>query len=222
MASLSFFPAHQMTMGEGGGVIVNGRGLQRTVRSIRDWGRDCWCDTGRSDTCGRRFDWQLGELPRGYDHKYVYSNLGYNLKITELQAAIGLAQLDKLEGFVAARRRNFRRLLEALSEYQDHLILPRLDPRAQPSPFGFPITVREGVERIDLVRHLECANVETRQVFGGNILRQPGYMNIERRVHGSLANSDEIMHRTFFIGVYPGLTDPMIDYVTDQLAAFFS
>ncbi len=222
MASLSFFPAHQMTMGEGGGVVVNARGLQRTVRSVRDWGRDCWCEPGCSDTCGHRFDWQLGELPRGYDHKYVYSNLGYNLKITEMQAAIGLAQLDKVEGFIAARRRNFDRLMEALSEYQEYLILPKVDPRANPSPFGFPITVREGVERIELVRHLEAANVETRLVFGGNILRQPGYLNVPRRVHGSLERSDAIMHRTFFIGVYPGLTDAMIDYVIEQFAGFFS
>lgn len=221
MSSLSFYPAHHLTMGEGGGVAINGAGLATVARSIRDWGRDCWCDPGKSNTCGKRFDWQLGELPEGYDHKYVYSSLGYNLKPTDLQAAIGLAQADKAAGFIESRRRNFRKLYEGLRPLEDRLLLPQIDPRANPSPFGFAVTVREGLERRALVRHLEEANIETRLVFGGNILRQPGFLNIERRVPGSLAVSDEIMRRTFFVGVYPGLTEPMLDYVIETFHSFF-
>jgi CDP-6-deoxy-D-xylo-4-hexulose-3-dehydrase len=221
MASLSFYPAHHVTMGEGGGVAVNHPRLKKTVRSIRDWGRDCWCDPGKFNTCGQRFGWQLGELPAGYDHKYIYSNIGYNLKPTDLQAAIGLAQLDKAPGFIERRRHNFWRLFDALRPLEDYLILPRVDPRANPSPFGFPITLRDGLDRNLIIRHLEDANIETRLVFGGNILRQPGFMNIERRVHGSLDQSDVIMRSTFFVGVYPGLTDAMIDYVADTIWSFF-
>ena len=221
MSSLSFYPAHHITMGEGGGVVINGFGLQKTARSIRDWGRDCWCDPGKSNTCGKRFEYEAGELPCSYDHKYIYSNIGYNLKVTDLQAAIGLAQAEKIESFIAARRTNFQRLFDGLNEFEDHLILPKIDPRANPSPFGFPITVREGVERRRLVQHLEAAQIETRLVFGGNIIRQPGFLNIENRIHGDLAQSDRIMRDTFFIGVYPGLTTQMIDYVLEQFAAFF-
>jgi len=222
MASLSFYPAHHITMGEGGGVVVNAFGLQRTVRSVRDWGRDCWCDPGKSGTCGSRFEWQTGELPHGYDHKYVYSNIGYNLKATDLQAAIGLAQLEKLDGFIEARRRNFQRLYEGLKAYEDRLVLPRTDPRANPSPFGFPITVRPGLDRQRLVRRLEDARIETRLLFGGNIVRQPGFLNIEKRIHGGLAESDAIMRDTFFIGVYPGLTPQMLDYVLETFEEFFA
>ena len=220
MASLSFYPAHHITMGEGGGVAINAFGLQRTVRSLRDWGRDCWCDPGRSGTCGSRFERQTGELPHGYDHKYIYSNLGYNLKVTDLQAAIGLAQLEKLDAFIEARRRNFQRLYEGLKPHEDRLILPRTDPRANPSPFGFPITVRPGLERARLVRHLEDARIETRLLFGGNIVRQPGFLNIEKRIHGGLTQSDTIMRDTFFIGVYPGLTPEMLDYVLETFQEF--
>jgi CDP-6-deoxy-D-xylo-4-hexulose-3-dehydrase len=220
MASLSFYPAHHITMGEGGGVAINAIGLQRTVRSLRDWGRDCWCDPGKSGTCGSRFEWQTGELPHGYDHKYIYSNIGYNLKVTDLQAAIGLAQAEKLDAFVEARRRNFQRLYQGLKPHEDRLILPRIDPRANPSPFGFPITVRPGLERGRLVRHLEDARIETRLVFGGNIARQPGFLNIEKRIHGDLAESDVIMRDTFFIGVYPGLTPEMLDYVLETFREF--
>lgn len=221
MSSISFFPAHHVTTGEGGGVVVNDRRVKRTALSMRDWGRDCWCAPGKSNTCEKRFDWQLGELPFGYDHKYIYSNIGYNLKATDLQAAIGLAQLGKLEAFVAARRRNFLRYLTALSEFENYLILPKLDARAEISPFGFPITVREGVSRYRLVRWLEDANIETRLVFGGNILRQPGFLNIPQRVHGSLERSDRIMTDTFFIGVFPGITDDMAEFVIERFAAFF-
>jgi len=222
MSSLSFYPAHHITMGEGGGVSINTFGLQKTARSVRDWGRDCWCDPGKSNTCGKRFEWELGELPCGYDHKYIYSNIGYNLKVTDMQAAIGLAQADKIEEFVEARRRNFWRLHSGLKNWEDQLILPRIDPRANPSPFGFPITVRDGIERASLVRHLEQAQIETRLVFGGNIVRQPGFLNIEKRIHGDLSQSDIIMRDTFFVGVYPGLTSEMIDYVLETFAAFFA
>ena len=221
LASLSFYPAHQMTTGEGGGIVINHPRLKKTVRSLRDWGRDCWCDPGKSGTCGKRFCWELGELPAGYDHKYIYSNLGYNLKPTDLQAAIGLAQIGKVPGFVEARRRNFRRLHEGLLPLNDHLILPTIDPRANPSPFGFPITVRDGIDRRMVVQKLEAANIETRLVFGGNIVRQPGFLNIEHRVHGTLEQSDTIMRSTFFVGVYPGLTAEMIDYVIEVMTNIF-
>ncbi|HMF08799.1 MAG TPA: lipopolysaccharide biosynthesis protein RfbH [Thermoanaerobaculia bacterium] len=221
MSSLSFYPAHQMTMGEGGGVVINHPRLKKTAASIRDWGRDCWCDPGKSNTCGRRFDWSLGGLPHGYDHKYIYSNLGYNLKITDLQAAIGMAQADKISGFVESRRRNFRALLEGLSGLEDDLILPRSHPKANPSPFGFPVTVREGIDRKELIRHLEGANIETRLVFGGNIVRQPGFQNIERRIHGTMEVADTIMERTLFVGVYPGLGEDAIQYVVEKFREFF-
>ncbi|HUN89588.1 MAG TPA: lipopolysaccharide biosynthesis protein RfbH [Terriglobales bacterium] len=221
MASLSFYPAHQMTMGEGGGVVVNHPRVKKVARSVRDWGRDCWCDPGKSNTCGQRFSWDLGDLPSGYDHKYIYSNLGYNLKPTDLQAAIGLAQIDKVPSFVERRRKNFWRLYEGLKPLSDYVILPTVDPRAQVSPFGFPITVREGIDRRPVIRQLEAANIETRLVFGGNILRQPGFMKIERRVSGTLEQSDVIMRNTFFVGVYPGLTDEMIDYVIETMTEIF-
>src|SRR5271157_4482602 len=221
MSSLSFYPAHHITMGEGGGIAINGFGLQKTARSVRDWGRDCWCDPGKSNTCGTRFGWQCGELPCGYDHKYIYSNIGYNLKVTDLQAAIGLAQTEKMEAFIAARRSNFQHLYQGLLAHEDYLILPKIDPRPNPSPFGFPITVRPGVDRGRMVRHLEDAQIETRLVFGGNIVRQPGFLNIEKRVFGDLAESDTIMRDTFFIGVYPGLTAEMIDYVLNVFEGFF-
>lgn len=218
MASLSFYPAHHITMGEGGGVTINHPRLKKTARSIRDWGRDCWCDPGKSNTCGKRFEWSLGDLPDGYDHKYIYTNIGYNLKPTDMQAAIGVAQIEKLHQFIEKRRHNFSRLYEGLRPLEEYYILPKIDPRANPSPFGFPITVREGLDRTTVTRQLEAANIETRLVFGGNILRQPGFLDIERRVHGDLAQSDIIMNRTFFIGVYPALTDEMIDYVLEQFA----
>lgn len=221
LATLSFYPAHQITMGEGGGVIVNRGKLSRIVRSVRDWGRDCWCAPGESNTCGRRFGWELGELPEGYDHKYTYSNLGYNFKPTDLQAAIGVAQTERIFKFIDARRRNFRRLWKGLEPYQDHLILPALDSRSDPSWFGFPITVKESLSRKVLVGWLENANIETRGIFSGNILRQPGYRNIKRRVHGTLEQSDRIMRDSFFMGVYPGIDDTMVDFVLDRFADFF-
>jgi CDP-6-deoxy-D-xylo-4-hexulose-3-dehydrase len=218
MASLSFYPAHHITMGEGGGVSINHPRLKKTARSIRDWGRDCWCDPGKNNTCGKRFEWQLGELPCGYDHKYIYSNIGYNLKPTDMQAAIGLAQIEKAPMFIEQRRRNFWRLYNGVKNLEDYFILPVVEHRANPSPFGFPLTVREGIDRNKVIRRLEDKNIETRLVFGGNILRQPGFQNIARRVHGTLDQSDIIMRRTFFVGVFPGLTDEMVDYVIEALA----
>jgi CDP-6-deoxy-D-xylo-4-hexulose-3-dehydrase len=221
MSSISFFPAHHITTGEGGGVVVNHMPLRRTTLSVRDWGRDCWCDPGKSNTCNKRFDWQLGELPHGYDHKYTYSNIGYNLKATDLQAAVGLAQVDKIDEIVAKRRHNFSRLMDGLKSLEGRLILPRVDSRAKASPFGFPITIADGSERTRVISALEGANIETRLLFGGNILRQPAFTRIEHRVHGSLDQSDRVMRDTFWIGVGPRITDAMIDYMLEQLYRIF-
>lgn len=222
LGSLSFYPAHQMTMGEGGAVLVNKARYIRIARSVRDWGRDCWCAPGESNTCGKRFGWCLGDLPEGYDHKYVYSHVGYNLKPTDLQAAIGLAQLERVPDFVAARRRNFDLLYRGLEGFGDRLLLPRTDPRAEASWFGFPITVAGETSRQSLVRWLETGNIETRTVFGGNILRQPGYRDIPHRVFGTLERSDRIARDTFFIGLHPGLTEEMLAYVVDRFDRFFA
>lgn len=222
LGTLSFYPAHQMTMGEGGAVIVNRAKYARIVRSIRDWGRDCWCAPGASNTCGKRFGWCLGDLPSGYDHKYIYTHLGYNLKPTDLQAAVGAAQADRLDGFVEARRRNFERLYAGLLPFTDHLVLPRWLPQASPAWFAFPITVGERISRRALIQWLEESNIETREIFGGNILRQPAYQRIAHRVHRDLSQSDRIMRDTFFIGVYPGLTGEMIEFILGRIRAFFS
>lgn len=220
-ASLSFYPAHHMTMGEGGAVLSQKPLHALISRSVRDWGRSCYCPSGVSDTCGKRFDWKLGDLPHGYDHKYIYSHIGYNLKPTDLQAAVGLAQIAKLPGFIARRRDNFMRLYEGLQGFQD-LILPHWDERAEVSWFAFPVTVREGApfSRKEIVAHLESKKIETRMVFAGNILRQPAYQNIPRRVVGDLKNTDLVMTNTFFVGVYPGLTEEMIDFVIEQILTF--
>ncbi|MBI3551262.1 MAG: lipopolysaccharide biosynthesis protein RfbH [Elusimicrobia bacterium] len=222
LATLSFYPAHHITMGEGGGVIVNNPRLSRIARSVRDWGRDCWCAPGESNTCGRRFGWELGELPKGYDHKYIYSNLGYNFKPTDMQAAVGAAQADRIGDFVAARRRNFQTLYDGLKRYERQLILPRWDPRAEPSWFAFPITVMGGITRRQLVAHLENANIETRELFGGNILKQPAFLGIKARVSGKLPETDRIMRDTLFIGVYPGITDEMIAFMLKTFDEFFA
>lgn len=221
MSSVSFYPAHHMTMGEGGMVVVNATGIRRTCLSIRDWGRDCWCEPGVNNTCGKRFEWQLGELPYGYDHKYIYSNLGYNLKVSEMQAALGCAQFKKLDRFIAARRRHAAFYMERLAAFGEHLILPSWPEKANPSWFGFPITVRDHIDRRALIAWLESANIETRLVFGGNILKQPGFLEIPRRVHGNLEGTDAIMARTLFIGVYPGLTPEMLEFVVDRFETFF-
>jgi CDP-6-deoxy-D-xylo-4-hexulose-3-dehydrase len=195
--------------------------FSKIARSLRDWGRDCWCAPGESNTCTKRFGWHLGSLPEGYDHKYIYSHVGYNLKPTDLQAAIGVAQAERISEFTEKRRQNFLKLYHAMEPYQDSIILPKLDSRSQPSWFGFPITTKEGVSKRELVQWLESAKIETRSVFGGNILRHPGYDKIRCRVYGDLTQSDIIMRDTFFIGVYPGLTPEMVDFMIDRLRAFF-
>ncbi len=221
MASLSFYPAHHMTMGEGGGVVVNNPEFDKIVLSVRDWGRDCWCEPGHSGTCGERFTGTFGKLPKGYDHKYVYSNHGYNLKVTDMQAAVGLSQFDKLAGFIEARKKNFKYYYTELRALEDYLVLPRWEEKADPSWFAFPVTVKQGVDFNSLIQYLEDAKIETRKVFAGNILRQPGFTSIEHRLGGSLENTDTIMDRTFFIGVYPGLTQPMMEFVADTFKGFF-
>ncbi len=222
LATVSFYPAHHITMGEGGAVITNDHTLARVARSFRDWGRDCYCAGGESNTCGTRFSQQFGTLPYGFDHKYVYSHVGYNLKVTDMQAAIGCAQLAKLPSFVAKRRSNFDRLRAALAPYEDRLILPVSTEHGEPSWFGFVITVREdaGFTRADLVKHLEASKVETRSLFAGNLLRHPAFQDIPHRLVGDLSNTDAVMNRTFFIGVYPGLDDARLDYVSSVFARF--
>lgn len=220
--TLSFYPAHHITMGEGGAVLTNRPQLKLLVESFRDWGRDCWCEPGEDDTCGLRFDHQLGHLPRGYDHKYIYSHVGYNLKVTDMQAAVGVAQLTKLPAFTAARKRNWQLLHDGLSGLEDVLLLPRATPDSEPSWFGFPLTIREDApfERNELVRHLESRKIATRLLFGGNLVRQPAYEDLEFRAVGDLPNSDVVMNRSLWIGCYPGLTEDHIAYVVEVMGSF--
>ena len=222
LSTASFYPAHHVTMGEGGCVQAKTASMRKIVESLRDWGRDCWCPTGEDNTCGRRFDWELGGLPYGYDHKYTYSHIGYNLKLTDMQAAVGVAQLKKLPGFIAARRKNFNRLYEGLKKYEEFFILPQSTPKSEPSWFGFLLTIRPGSPfgRYDLVQHIESHRIGTRQLFGGNLLQQPAYLNIPHRVVGDLTNSDIITTNTFWLGVFPGLTDEMIDYMIAVVSEF--
>ena len=224
LSTTSFYPAHHITMGEGGCVLVNKASMKKIVESLRDWGRDCWCPPGVDNTCGRRFDWQLGELPYGYDHKYVYSHVGYNLKMTDMQAAVGVAQLDKLEGFIQARNTNFNKIYAGLKDLQEFLILPEATKNSEPSWFGFPITVRKDAPftRFELVQHIESRRIGTRQLFGGNLLRQPAYLKSPIRVVGDLTNADFITENTFWIGVYPGLTKDMVDYMLHEIQDFVS
>jgi CDP-6-deoxy-D-xylo-4-hexulose-3-dehydrase len=224
LATFSFYPAHHMTMGEGGAVVTSDRDLARVARSIRDWGRDCYCAGGENNTCGTRFSQQFGTLPRGFDHKYVYSHIGYNLKVTDMQAAIGCAQLGKLDAFVEARRRNFDRLRQALARHADRLVLPQASPHSQPSWFGFLITVAEnaGFTRGDIVNFLEDRRVETRSLFAGNLLRHPAFMDIPRRIVGGLEVTDRIMRDTFFVGVYPGLDAERMGYMISVFERFLS
>ncbi len=222
LSTFSFYPAHHITTGEGGAVATDDDDLGRIVRSFRDWGRDCHCESGTSDTCGTRFGRQFGTLPFGYDHKYVYSHIGYNLKMTDLQAAIGVAQLAKLDDFVAARKRNHAALASRLKRHEDLLILHAATPNADPSWFGYVVTVRQGAPfgRGDLVAALEEARIETRSLFCGNLLRHPAYEGIDHRVAGSLENTDAIMNGTFFLGVYPGLSPAMIDHMAATVDRF--
>jgi len=219
LSTVSFYPAHHMTMGEGGAVLTDSPPLKKIVESFRDWGRDCWCEPGQDNTCGKRFDWQLGTLPTGYDHKYSYSRIGYNLKLTDMQAAVGVAQLKKLDDFVARRRANFAYLRAALEPLGEVLILPEATAGSDPSWFGFPITVREGVgiSRNAVIARLESRGIKTRLLFGGNLTRQPAYASVPFRVVGDLKNADIIMNNTFWVGIFPGLNRPMLDYVALQM-----
>ncbi|MBV6396474.1 MAG: GDP-4-keto-6-deoxy-D-mannose 3-dehydratase [Anaerolineales bacterium] len=218
-ASVSFYPAHHITMGEGGAVLTDSPKLKKVIESFRDWGRDCWCKPGKDNTCGKRFDWQLGELPHGYDHKYTYSHIGYNLKLTDMQAAVGVSQLKKLPGFIEKRRENFHRLHQTLENLQDYFLLPQATPNSNPSWFGFPIYVRPEAPftRDEVVRWLEAHKIGTRLLFGGNLIRQPAYRGKNYRVVGDLARADEVMRRVFWVGVYPGLSAPMLDYTCEIL-----
>ena len=223
LATFSFYPAHHMTMGEGGCVATNDERLARIARSFRDWGRDCYCAGGENNTCGTRFSQQFGSLPHGYDHKYVYSHVGYNLKVTDMQAAIGCAQLKKLDGFIAKRRANFDTLHAALRPYEDRLILPVASPKSEPSWFTFAITVRKdaGFPRADIIRFLEAHRIETRSLFAGNLLRHPAFQGIRHRVVRDLTNTDTVMSDTFFVGVYPGIDTARMDHMTSVFARFF-
>jgi CDP-6-deoxy-D-xylo-4-hexulose-3-dehydrase len=222
IATFSFYPAHHITMGEGGAVLTNKPNLQVLIESFRDWGRDCWCDPGKDNTCGKRFDWQLGSLPCGYDHKYTYSHIGYNLKATDMQAALGASQIEKLPHFVERRKDNFRHLYSSLKPVEHCLLLPEPTPGSDPSWFGFPIGVREDApfKREDLIRALDAQKIGTRLLFGGNLLRQPAYEGCEYRVVGNLRNTDFVMNNVFWLGVYPGLTPQMLDFVAATIAKF--
>jgi CDP-4-dehydro-6-deoxyglucose reductase, E1 len=225
LASVSFYPAHHITMGEGGCVLTNKGRLKVLAESFRDWGRDCWCAPGKENTCGKRFDHQLGELPYGYDHKYIYSHIGYNLKLTDMQAAVGVAQLEKLDSFTQARRRNFQLLHDGLQDLQEHLILPQATRHSDPSWFGFPLGLREEspVSRDHILRFMNDRKIATRLLFGGNLLRQPAYLDVPHRQIGEMPRADFVMNQVFWVGVYPGLTDAsvafMIESFHDAIAA---
>jgi CDP-6-deoxy-D-xylo-4-hexulose-3-dehydrase len=226
ISTYSFFPAHHITMGEGGALATDNLEFARAILSLRDWGRDCYCQIGEKNpqgACGRRFEHKFPQLPDGYDHKYVYSNIGYNLKPLDLQCAIGLEQMDKLPEFIKKRKENFQRLYGTFEKYQDEIILPTWSKKADVSWFAFPITIKKEAKfnRKDIVEYLEGKKIETRMLFGGNILKQPGFSNIERRVVGNLENTDRVLEDTFFIGVYPGLTKKKMDYMCDCVDEFF-
>ena len=223
IGTLSFYPAHHITMGEGGAVFTNNDQLKQIVESIRDWGRDCYCQPGKDNTCGKRFCQQLGDLPYGYDHKYTYSHLGYNLKISDMQAACALAQMDRVEEFIAARKAKFAYLKVGLKNCGEFLLLPEATPNSDPSWFGFPITIKAGagVKRVDLLEYLDQNKIGTRLLFAGNLTRQPYMKDRNFRIAGELANTDIVMKDTFWIGVYPGLSKEMLDFVIAKLEVFF-
>lgn len=222
IATVSFYPAHHITMGEGGAVLTDKPALQVLIDSWRDWGRDCWCEPGMDNTCGKRFDWQLGTLPCGYDHKYTYSHIGYNLKATDMQAALGVSQLSKLPHFIKRRKDNFNYLRAALEPLSHVFMLPEATPDSDPSWFGFPIGVREDAPftRDQLTRYFDANKIGTRLMFAGNLLRQPAYKDIECRVIGDMKNTDFVMNQVFWLGVFPGLTEPMLDYIVDTTKDF--
>jgi len=219
LATVSFYPAHHMTMGEGGAVLTNNSLLKKITESFRDWGRDCWCPPGKDNSCGKRFDWQLGDLPKGYDHKYIYSHIGYNLKVTDMQAAVGVSQLKKLNKFIDKRNSNFDYLKTLLEPLKDQLILPRATDNCQPSWFGFIISMKESskISKQELVEYLEKNKIGTRQLFAGNLLRQPLYRNAEFRQIGDLRNTDYIMNHSFWVGIWPGLSTEHLDYIAAKL-----
>jgi len=221
IGTLSFYPAHHITMGEGGAVFTASSRLDRIMESIRDWGRDCYCDPGDENTCKQRFDWQLGDLPHGYDHKYIYSHLGFNLKITDMQAAVADAQLLRLPAFIEARRNNFLFLLDGLKGLEDHLVLPVATPKSDPAWFGLPLSVRENC-RPELINFLDSRKIGTRLLFGGNLTKQPYFKGRDYRIQDDLKNTDLVMERAFWIGVYPGLQRPMLEYMIESLHDFFS
>ena len=223
IGTLSFYPAHHITMGEGGAVFTNNQELKKIAESFRDWGRDCYCAPGKDNTCGKRFCWKLGGLPEGYDHKYTYSHLGYNLKITDMQAACGLAQMDKLDTFVQARKDNFAYLKNRLSSCEEFLILPEATPDSDPSWFGFLMTIRpeSNAQRVDLLNYLDQNKIGTRLLFAGNLARQPYMLDRNFRVSGDLTNTDFVMNSSFWVGVYPGLSEEMLSFIADKIEAFF-
>jgi len=222
LATLSFYPAHHITMGEGGAVLINNTILKKIAESFRDWGRDCWCETGKDNTCGKRFGHTLGELPSGYDHKYTYSHIGFNLKVTDMQAAIGLSQLAKADYFVSRRRENFSALYQRVKKLEEFFILPEPTPGSEPSWFGFMLTIRDGkrLNRNDLVRYLESKKIGTRLLFAGNLTKQPAYLNIQKRIPEPLINTDKIMNDSFWLGVWPGLRGNHYDYITGVLTDY--
>lgn len=222
IGTLSFYPAHHITMGEGGAVFTNNSELKRILESFRDWGRDCYCPGGKDNTCGKRFAWKLGELPEGYDHKYTYSHAGYNLKITDMQAACGLAQLDKLDSFLKARKKNFQYLKNRLQSCVEFLELPEATDNSDPSWFGFLISIKEesGLNRVDFLRYLDQSKIGTRLLFAGNLTKQPFMTNREYRISGSLVNTDYLMNNSFWIGVYPGLSEEMLSFVCEKIENF--
>ena len=224
ISTFSFYPAHHITMGEGGAVATDNPLLKEIISSFRDWGRDCWCETGCDNSCGKRFNWQMGELPYGYDHKYVYSHIGYNLKVTDMQAAIGVQQLQKLSPFTDARKNNFKKIYNALKKYKNYLRLPEWESNADPSWFGFPIMVNEEAPftRDDIVGHLEKNKVATRMLFGGNLIKQPAYQNINYRIADNLKNTDLVMNNLFWIGVYPGITEEKMNYMINVFQEFLN
>ena len=222
LSTVSLYPAHHITTGEGGCVFTKHARLRPLIESFREWGRDCWCEPGEDDTCGKRFDWELGELPHGYDHKYIFSHIGYNLKMTDMQAAVGVAQLAKLPQFIEARKRNWQLLYDGLVPLEEFFVLPVATTDSDPSWFGFPITVRSDApfSRSELIAHLTDRKIATRLLFGGNLVRQPAYQNTPFRVVGTLTNTDVVMHTTLWIGVYPGLTEEMLDFVIQEFRVF--
>ena len=223
LSTQSFYPPHHITLGEGGAVNTDSPMLKKIVESFRDWGRDCWCESGMDDTCGKRFDWKLGQLPKGYDHKYIYSHIGYNLKVTDLQASIGLAQMDKLSKFTKARKDNHSYYMNAFKKYEEYFILPKKAKFADPSWFGFILSVKENAPftRTEIVKYLEDSKIATRMLFGGNLTKQPAYIGKNHRIISELANTDYIMNNSFWIGVYPGITNEMREYVVESFDKFF-